>query len=120
MFPGTPLTPDAIHLACREVFAPPNQRKRVIFFQTGELVQFLPCTRNAAIEEINTHSWEEGQGRGVRLLLSPEVSCWMGSVLSCNFPAGLFKKREDVSVHRGPKVPSRGISFPSEERVSLT
>ena len=99
VFPGTPLAPDAIRSACSTVFAPPDQRKRVIFFPIDESVQLLLCSQ-AATEEIDPHSWEEGQGRGVRLPLSPEASCWTGSVLSCNFPVGVFKEREDGSVHR--------------------
>lgn len=38
VFPGTPLNPDAIHSACRKVFAPPDQIKKVIFFRISELV----------------------------------------------------------------------------------
>lgn len=65
VFPGTPPTPDATHSACRKVFAPSDQRKRVIFFQIGEWVQLLLCsqasTRAAATEERDPRSWEKGQ-----------------------------------------------------------
>lgn len=116
VFPGTALTPDAIHSACRKVFGPPDQRKRVIFLQVGELVQLLLCSqasiRAAATEENDPHSWEEGQGRRVRLPLSPKASCWTGSVLSCNFPVSFSKDREGGSVCRWPQVPSGGTSLP--------
>lgn len=119
LFPGTPLTPDVIHSACRKVFAPPDQRKRVIFFQIDELVQRLLCSqasmRAAAPEENYPHSWEEGRGRGVRLCPSPEMSCWTRSVLSCTF---LVREKmawciEDLKYHLEEPLVLRGDSKPS-------
>lgn len=103
VFPGTPLTSDAIPSACRNVFATPDQRKKIIFIQICELIQLLLCSQAnrgaAATEDIDPHHWGKGRGGGVRMPLSPGMRSCAVSVLIRQAPCGFSKVRGCGPLH---------------------
>lgn len=96
-----------------------TKEKKIIFLQICELIQLLLCSQAsrgaAATEEIDPLHWEEGQGRGVKMPLSPEMRLDCFSFIR-QVPWGFSKVRQCDPLCWWPEEASRGILFPERRQ----